>query len=194
MPKADLRCQRLPPDLIDAMHAAAWSYEDAGVEFPYGLYFFWVEFSANSEVRFENQRGKLSPKVKEAFTELREAVASIRKAYDEGAGVAVSKVLMSHLETKDQQWLKALDLQASALNTARRKEVLGVKRGHLAYKDNWLLYWNEAWLQRRKNGKGWLISANDIIKGLPHSVPAPNESTVNRHRNRLLQSTLIKTS
>jgi hypothetical protein len=108
--------------------------------------------------------------------------------------VAVSKVLMSHLETKDQQWLKALDLQASALNTARRKEVLGVKRGHLAYKDNWLLYWNEAWLQRRKNGKGWLISANDIIKGLPHSVPAPNESTVNRHRNRLLQSTLIKTS
>jgi|TARA_B110000211_G_scaffold205109_1_gene239158 hypothetical protein len=194
VPKADLRCQRLPPDLIDAMHSAAWSYEDAGVEFPYGLYFFWVEFAANSEVRFENQRGKLSPKVKEAFTELREAVASIRKAYDEGAGVAVSKVLMSHLETKDQQWLKALDLQASALNTARRKEVLGVKRGHLAYKDNWLLYWNEAWLQRRKNGKGWLISANDIIKGLPHSVPAPNESTVNRHRNRLLQSTLIKTS
>jgi hypothetical protein len=191
--KSDLMNQRLPPDLIDAMHSAALTYENAGVDFPYGLYFFWLEFAVNSEIRFENQRGKLSSKVKEAFSELREAVTDVRKAYDEGAGIAVSKVLMTHLETKEQQWLKALDLQSTALNTARRKEILGVKSGHSAYENNWLLYWSDDWLQRRDNGKGWFISANEIIKRLPHNVPAPNESTVNRHRTRILKSTLIGT-
>ena len=67
MSKSDVMNQRLPPDLIDAMHLAALSYENAGVDFPYGLYFFWLEFAVNSEIRFENQRGNWSYELEVTF-------------------------------------------------------------------------------------------------------------------------------
>ena len=61
----------------------------------------------------------------------------------------------------------------------------GKKSGHAAFQDSWLDYWNDAWLQRRSNGKGWLYSTADIINSLPVNIPVPSTSTVWRYRTKL---------
>jgi hypothetical protein len=60
----------------------------------------------------------------------------------------------------------------------------GVERGHAAYSSSWLDHWDDAWAERRENGKGWKVGNKAILAALPDNVPVPDRSTITRQRER----------
>ena len=81
---------------------------------------------------------------------------------------------------------RILDIQSNSLMQWDKKRNSGKKFGYAANSNSWLAFWQDKWMERRENGKGYLVSASEIISLLPSSIAIPDESTINRHRKKLL--------
>lgn len=186
MSDSENKYPRFSDAYIETMHEAAWNYEQSGKEYPYGLWFFWADFISNSDDWFANEREKLTPKMKDAFIDLRKTIKIIRNAFEEGVGDSGEAALRALWNTKEAEWSRILDIQSNSLMQWDKKRNSGKKFGYAANSNSWLAFWQDKWMQRRENGKGYVVSASEIISLLPSSIAIPDESTINRHRKKLL--------
>jgi len=150
----------------------------------------WMgETLAYGESAFQHsQRRKLSPAIKKSFSKLREVVGNIRRAFEkEMIGDVTEKVLRDYYQTVEDEWWSAVDIRDKTLKGIEKRLIEGRKTGHAAFNDNWMSYWDDSWLERRVNNKGWVHSARDIINKLPSHIVLPVESTISRHRKKLYE-------
>jgi hypothetical protein len=145
------------------------------------------ETLAYSEDGFEYSQTKpLSPTIKQAFSQLRVVVSKIRKAYElEHIDKITEEIFHDYYLKVEDEWADAVSFRDQTLKAARKRLQQGKKMGHAAFDDNWQNYWEDKWLQRRANNKGWQYSANDILNELPAHIVIPDQSTISRYRNKL---------
>lgn len=130
----------------------------------------------------------LSSGIKNAFSNLRVVVESIRNAFEnEEIGEIAEQVFRDYYNATEREWASAVSLRDKTLKAVKKKLQQGHKRGHAAFGDNWQNYWEDKWLQRRANNKGWQYSANDILNELPAHIVIPDQSTISRYRNKLFE-------
>jgi hypothetical protein len=103
----------------------------------------------------------------------------------EKIGALTENLLKEYFFSLLSDYDAARELDGSMSLARFDRAIKGKKTGHAAFQDSWLNYWNDAWLQRRSNGKGWLYSTTDIINSLPVNIPVPSTSTVRRYRTKL---------
>lgn len=128
----------------------------------------------------------LSSGIKNAFSNLRAVVEGIRNAFEnEEIGEIAEQVFRDYYNATEGEWASAVSLRDKTLKAMKKKLHQGYKRGHAAFGDNWQNYWEDKWLQRRANNKGWQYSANDILNELPAHIVIPDQSTISRYRNKL---------
>lgn len=154
----------------------------------------WLKSEALLKLRlkaFEWATGKVARDWLEAPTRyLLDLGWEIDELYrSEQVGPKASK-LLRHLyekiyEMKNQEidaaWTKHTGNQRSFIRNAER----GSGVGYAAHYENWEKYWDDRWLARRENDKGWKYSAADILNALPDGVTKPDESTIRKHRLRI---------
>jgi hypothetical protein len=151
----------------------------------------WLRPDALLELRlksFEWASGRKAPDWLETPTRyLQQLALKVRYVYEtEQVGPMTSSLLMhlyneiSAIKDKDinSSWDKSSSNQKAFIKNAEQNQ--GV--GYAAYGEGWQKYWDDRWLTRRKNGKGWEYSAADILDALPSHVTPPDESTVRKHR------------
>jgi len=151
-------------------------------------HWLWLgESLAYSESAFEISRSReLSQGIKNAFIKLRAVVEIMRKAFEnEAVGEISEKVFRDYYNAAENEWASAVSFQDINLKAVKKKLQQGHRRGHAAFGDNWQKYWDDKWLERRTNNKGWQYSANDILNELPSNIVIPDQSTISRYRNKL---------
>lgn len=182
----DEDCPQFSEEEIEAYYASIdesfWKVDET---VPHWL---WLgESLAYSESAFEISRSReLSQGIKNAFIKLRAVVEIMRKAFEnEAVGEISEKVFRDYYNAAENEWANAVSFQDINLKAVKKKLQQGHRRGHAAFDDNWQKYWDDKWLERRTNNKGWQYSANDILNELPAHIVIPDQSTISRYRNKL---------
>lgn len=126
-----------------------------------------------------------------AHAELARMLAMARRAFnEEQVGPLSEAIIKAHLELLENRWFEVAGVTDAVRRSYRSRVESGYKMGYAAHSEEkfWLTYWDDRWLERRPNGKGWVYSTDRIIKALPdHAVP-PKHSTVSRYRSKLAKS------
>lgn len=130
----------------------------------------------------------VSAKMDEVLSDLVSALVTARRAFHEESVGPISEILIrEYVELLVNRWFVAIGMT----NAVRYSPKNRVKTtGHAAYppEKSWITYWDNRWLERRPNGKGWLYSADRILKELPADVVPPSHTTISRYRKKVFQS------
>ena len=182
----DEECPQFSEEEIEAYYASIdegfWKVDESVPE--------WLkrgESLAYTEDLFElSYNTGLSSGIKNAFSNLRVVVDSMRNAFEnEEIGEIAEQVFRDYYNATEREWASAVSLRDKTLKAMKKKLEQGHRRGHAAFDDNWQKYWDDKWLKRRTNNKGWQYSANDILNELPAHIVIPDQSTISRYRNKL---------
>jgi hypothetical protein len=126
-----------------------------------------------------------------AHSELVRMLAMARRAFnEEQVGPLSAEIIKDHLELLEDRWFEAEGMTDAVRRSYRSRVESGYKTGYAAQSEErfWRTYWDDRWLERRPNGKGWVYSTDQIIKALPDHAVHPKHSTVSRYRNKLAKS------
>jgi hypothetical protein len=114
-----------------------------------------------------------------------------RRAFnEEQVGPLSEEIIKDYLERLEDRWFEVAEIADAVRRSYRSRVESGYKIGYAAQSEEkyWLTYWDDRWLERRPNGKGWVYSSDQIIRALPRPAVAPRHSTISRHRNKLAKS------
>jgi len=125
-----------------------------------------------------------SEAIVEAEKEFTTTFRWVLDALAESPGVAGEKCLEVLLARAGWDLFVSVNNAIPAWRRERDSLRQGKKRGHAAFSDNWLNYWDDAWAERRENGKGWKVGNKEILNALPDHVVPPDRSTITRQRNK----------
>jgi hypothetical protein len=114
-----------------------------------------------------------------------------RKAFnEEQVGPLSEAIIKDYLQRLEDKWFDVVEVTDAVRRSYQSRVESGYKMGHAAYppEKSWVTYWDDRWLERRPNGKGWVYSADRILKELPADVVPPSHTTISRYRKKVSQS------
>jgi len=126
-----------------------------------------------------------------AHSDLVRVLIMARKAFnEEQVGPLSEAIIKDYLQRLEDRWFEVVGMTEAVRRSYRSRVESGYKTGHAAYPQgkSWITYWDDRWLERRPNGKGWVYSADLILKELPADVVLPSHTTISRYRKKIFQS------
>jgi len=121
-----------------------------------------------------------TPQLKKALQELNQTQGKIIDVLRERPVSVAAHGLIAKLANDSSEKIKAIEKHLEKVLEAR----LLKKSLDAAKDDNWRQHWDDKWLERRENGKGWKYSAADIQAQLARLrvTGIPDESVIRKKR------------